>query len=52
MRMGATALLAAPAQAEPVRWSGNGHLYELVVVPEGITWPRSPRPRKTGSSGR
>ena len=43
MRMGATALLAAPAQAEPVRRSGNGHLYEVVVVPEGITWPRSPR---------
>ena len=32
MRMGATALLAAPSQAEPVRWSGNGHLY-VVVVP-------------------
>jgi hypothetical protein len=31
------ALLAAPAQAEPVRWSGNGHHYEVVVVPEGIT---------------
>ena len=35
--MGATALLAAPAQAEPVRWSGNGHHYGVVVVPEGIT---------------
>ena len=38
MLLGATALLAAPAQAQPLRWSGNGHLYEVVVVPEGITW--------------
>ena len=38
MLLGATALLAAPAQAEPVRWNGNGHRYEVVVVPEGINW--------------
>ena len=38
MLLGATALLVGPAQAEPVRWSGNGHRYEVVVVPEGITW--------------
>lgn len=45
--LGATALLAlaslnpamaAPAPSERVRWSGNGHLYEVVMVPEGITW--------------
>ena len=38
MLLGATALLAAPDQAEQVRWSGNGHRYEVVVVPEGINW--------------
>ena len=24
--------------AAPVQWSGNGHWYEAVLVPEGITW--------------
>jgi hypothetical protein len=36
--LGVTTLMAAPAQAEPMRWNGNGHSYAVVVVPEGITW--------------
>jgi hypothetical protein len=26
------------ARAAPVRWSGNGHLYEVRVVSEGLNW--------------
>ena len=26
------------AQQQPVRWAKNGHFYEVVAVPEGITW--------------
>lgn len=46
--LGATTLVAAPVQAEPVRWGGNGHLFEVVVVPEGITWLEA----KTAASAR
>lgn len=37
---GASLALTLPpgARAEAVRWSGNGHFYEVVSVPEGITW--------------
>ena len=33
-------VVAWEASAEPVRWSGNGHLYEVRVAPEpdGISW--------------
>jgi hypothetical protein len=35
-------LAAASAVAQPVRWEtsagGNGHLYEVVLVPGGLTW--------------
>jgi hypothetical protein len=34
---GADGLLDS-AQAEPVYWSGNGHWYEAVGVPTGISW--------------
>lgn len=32
--------LAVPALAQEqiVRWPGNGHFYEVVVVPAGLTW--------------
>ena len=29
------------ARAAPVRWSGNGHLYEVRHVPEGLSWPQA-----------
>lgn len=32
------ALLAGPAVAAPVQWSGNGHWYEAIAIPTGITW--------------
>lgn len=32
------AVSASVLCAEPVRWAGNGHLYEAVYVPEGISW--------------
>ena len=25
-------------KATPVQWSGNGHYYEAISVPEGISW--------------
>jgi hypothetical protein len=27
--------------AEPVRWSGNGHLYEVRHDPAGLSWPQA-----------
>ena len=30
--------LALEASAKPVRWNGNGHLYDVRVVPEGLSW--------------
>src|SRR3954470_23928150 len=45
LRIGLVALALQPAvaweaSAKPVRWSGNGHLYEVRVAPEpdGISW--------------
>jgi hypothetical protein len=37
---GCAVLLAAgrPAAAAPVQWAGNGHFYEAVSVPGGISW--------------
>lgn len=43
-RLALAALLALPlppapaAEAAPVRWARNGHSYEAVHVPEGVTW--------------
>jgi hypothetical protein len=34
-------LLVSMAGAEPVRWTGNGHLYEPVSVSGTITWPQA-----------
>ncbi len=31
-------LVASSVFAAPVRWVGNGHLYDVILVPEGITW--------------
>lgn len=31
-------LTPAPAEAKPVRWARNGHRYEAVHVPAGVTW--------------
>jgi hypothetical protein len=28
----------APVSAAPVQWSGNGHWYEAIHMPAGITW--------------
>jgi hypothetical protein len=41
---GALLVIMFPAvQAEPVQWKvedgGNGHFYEVIVVPGGISWP-------------
>lgn len=30
--------VAGPALADLVQWKTNGHYYEVVVAPEGITW--------------
>lgn len=39
------AALAGQTQGGPVRWEvadgGNGHLYEAIYVPDGITWTES-----------
>jgi hypothetical protein len=29
---------AGNASAKPVRWSGNGHLYDVRAVPDGLSW--------------
>jgi hypothetical protein len=29
------------AEAKPVRWAGNGHYYEVVLVPGGISWTQA-----------
>ncbi|QPN69856.1 hypothetical protein H8F27_15650 [Synechococcus sp. CBW1108] len=31
-------IATAPALADLVQWKTNGHYYEVVVAPEGITW--------------
>lgn len=31
-------LVCMNVSAEPVQWSANGHFYEAVIVPGGITW--------------
>lgn len=35
---GCAAALPSSALAQPVRWSGNNHFYEVVATPDGITW--------------
>lgn len=37
----ALAMLAMHAAAAPVRWTGNGHLYEVRVDPNGVSWPQA-----------
>ena len=32
---------ANPAQAQAVQWKGNGHFYEVVAEPDGITWTQA-----------
>jgi len=34
----ALSAVVSSALAMPVRWAGNGHIYEAVLVPEGVTW--------------
>src|SRR3954465_3707514 len=29
---------AGDASAKPVRWAGNGHLYDVRAVPDGLSW--------------
>ena len=29
------------SSAEPVRWGGNGHLYEVRYDPAGLSWPQA-----------
>lgn len=36
-----SALLASAAHAAPVQWAGNGHWYEAVSVPGGISWTQA-----------
>ena len=33
-----TMTLADRSQAAPVKWSQNGHFYDIIAVPGGITW--------------
>jgi hypothetical protein len=42
--LAASALLLAAgsdAMTAPSRWSGNGHLYEVRVDPNGLSWPQA-----------
>lgn len=39
--LAANALLASAAVAAPVQWAGNGHWYEAVSVPGGISWTQA-----------
>jgi hypothetical protein len=38
--MGGSAI-AATAYSQPVQWSGNGHWYQAVSVPSGISWTQA-----------
>lgn len=39
--LAASALLASAASAAPVQWAVNGHWYEAVSVPGGISWTQA-----------
>lgn len=46
LRLGLAALAfqsaaSSGALAEPTRWSGNGHLYEVRFAPEGLSWAQA-----------
>ena len=46
LRVGFAALalqsaVSSEALAAPVRWSGNGHLYEVRFAPEGLSWAQA-----------
>lgn len=46
LRLGLAALAlqsaaSSGALAEPVRWRGNGHLYEVRFAPEGLSWAQA-----------
>jgi hypothetical protein len=46
LRVGLAALalqsaVSSEALAAPMRWSGNGHLYEVRFAPEGLSWAQA-----------